>query len=187
MSLPRSWIDFADFLETGANVQQRPAGEHGDVLAPAEAAALFEELEERLRRGDLSALWAGITTMCRYNVPAPYWLADALLQADKLLHTTTQSAHEVLGLNTLLPLQATRGPLARRRLRLALQLWFEVQRQRRKSPGMSTARAVAAARKTLKFPYEQRASVTMFTEQDARQRKFEAPYKQNKAVKCVHR
>lgn len=184
MSLPQSWIDFAAFLETGANVQQRPAGEHGDVLAPAEVASLFDDLEESWSRGNRSALWAGITIMCRHNVPAPYWLADALLQADKLLHATTQSAHELLGLNTLLPLQATRGPLARRRLGHAMQLWFEVQRQRRKSPGMSMARAVAAARAALDFPYQQRASVTMFTEQDARQRKAEAPYR---AVKRVHR
>jgi hypothetical protein len=174
--MPQSWRDFSGFLDTGANVQERPRGEHADVLGPAAVAQVLDDLRVRLDAGDRAALWAGIRAVCRFNVPAPYWLADALLQVDRDLHNTTQSAHDLLGLAATLPLSDNRGPLARRGLRLQRDLWFEVQRQRRRAPGLSTSKAVEAARKALRFPYQQRQAVAMFERQDELQQDHARPY-----------
>ena len=103
-------------------------------------------------------------------MPLPYWLSDALLHADNAMVDTVLSAHEALGLAAWLPLSDKRGPLVRMKLRKQRELWFEVQRQRRRAPGLSTGKAVEAARKALNFPYQQRQAVAMFLEQDERQR-----------------
>ena len=83
----QAWEDFAAFTATGGNVQQRPAGERGDVLTPAEVGAVFDDLRLQFAAGGRAALWAGIRAACLYNVPMPYWLADALLQVC-LLYTS---------------------------------------------------------------------------------------------------
>ena len=182
----QAWEDFAAFTATGGNVQQRPAGERGDVLTPAEVGAVFDDLRLQFAAGGRAALWAGIRAACLYNVPMPYWLADALLQVDSELVNTMQSAHDLLGLGALLPMSANRGPLARRKLRLQRQLWLEVQRQRRAAPGMAKTKAEALARIALNFPYRQRQAVTMFDEQDALQQRAAKPYRAG-TIKRVQR
>ena len=79
--MTQSWVDFAGFMETGANVQQRPRGERGDVLAPAEVAEVFETLRVQFEAGDRAAIWAGICAGCRFNAYfSPSWTA---FQADR--------------------------------------------------------------------------------------------------------
>jgi hypothetical protein len=179
----QSWEDFIAFCESGVNVRHKAGGgEFVDVLSPVEVAEVFDVLRCRFAGGDTAALWEGIRALCRYNVPPPYWLAEALQEVDRVLHTEVVSAHALLGLDAQLPLQKTRGRAARRNLQLARKLWAEVLRQRRQAPALSKAEAVKRARLVLDFPYQQRQATTMFDKVDAQQDAAAAPYRRVKRV-----
>lgn len=174
---PRAWTDFLAFIDTGGNVQQRPGGEHGDMLAPAEVAEVFADLQQRYDAGDRAALWAGIQAAARYNVPMPYWLADALLLLDNALHNTVQSAHTLLGLDDALPV-GRKGRQHDRAVRIKLRqqraLWAEVTRLRAEAHAVGRrlpdTAAIGAAMKALRLHMSYGKARAMFKAQEKVQR-----------------
>lgn len=186
--IPAAWSDFAEFLATGVNVQRRADCEVADVLAPVEVAAMLDGLRLQAASGERAALWDALQACARYNVPLPYWLADALRHVDRELHAGCSSAHELLGLAARLPLSRSRGPWVRTKLRMARALWREVERQRRAEPGLGEGPAVERALKALKgFPMKQRAAIELLQAEQARVERALAPYRRARLVKRLPR